>query len=84
MSKGQGVFEKTMRLVQKFSLASSTLLCLYDFHKKTGSDIRKSGLGVDTVHSSPLVRQEGPCLEKHIGQMENGLAVTGQENSNGS
>lgn len=66
VSKGQGVFEKIVRLLQKFSLASSTLLCLYDFHKKTGSDIRKSGLGVDT-HNSPLVRQEGPCLEKHIG-----------------
>lgn len=66
-SKGQGVSEKTVRLLQKFSLAFSTLLCLYDFHKKTRSDIRKSGLGIDTVHSSPLVRQEDLCSQKHVG-----------------
>lgn len=53
-------------MLQNFPLASSTLLCLYDFHK-TGSDVRKSELGIDTVHSSPLVRQEDPCLQKHIG-----------------
>lgn len=64
--KGQGAFEKT-GVLQKVSLASSTLLHLYDFHKKTGSDLRKSGLSIDTVHSSPLVRQEGLCSQKHIG-----------------